>query len=362
MKIIYSFNKTGFEAEMYEANIRKASDDRFDFIPFNHGQFLDPRNYLDAVALDRLYQARHPSLVAMYQALQRLIAETGAAALIAFNCPPYHPDFLRTLAVYKVLYSGDDPGSTYIRNIPYQHAYDHLFYANPGYSRDMDMAEKMRYCGVKNADFVPIGVMEGAYDPGISEADLFQRPRDIDVIYVGAFYQQKLSLLAKLKRALGKRFQVYGFFRFSHNLFFIFRHGFPGWVFPVTFPERVRLHQRAKIGINIHWNEFNLGNERTYYLPANGVMQICDCAPLHSRLFPEPGEIVGYSGFNDLLQKIRYYLDHEEERLAIARAGFRRVIGEYRFVEITRKAARKIVDGMDRIDFSLSRSVPVWHP
>ena len=42
--------------------------------------------------------------------------------------------------------------------------------------------------------------------------------------------------------------------------------------------ERVELYQRSRIGFNVHWNEYGLGNQRLYHLPANGVMQICDCA------------------------------------------------------------------------------------
>jgi len=36
MKIVYSFNKTGFEAQCWEREIHGASNKQHEFIPFNH--------------------------------------------------------------------------------------------------------------------------------------------------------------------------------------------------------------------------------------------------------------------------------------------------------------------------------------
>jgi hypothetical protein len=346
MNILYSFNKSGYEEKSWKRGIRAASDETFNFIPFNHQHYLKPRKYINAVKLDQLYQAKNAQLMQMYEEFEAAIRAHHADAIIVNNYPPYHPDFLKKLNVYKVLYSGDDPGATYMRNIPYLHAYDHVFYLNPDYSQDMNMNEKMDYCGMKNKNWVPHGVFEEDYDPSISEDELFTQDRDIDIIYVGAPYVQKLALLAKIKKAFGKRCRIHGRFRVEWNIYYNLRHGWPGWIRPVSFPKRTRLHQRAKIGINIHWNEHGLGNQRLYYLPANGVMQLSDSQAYLGRVFELGKEVVAYRGAADLIEKIEYYLDHQDERQAIARNGFRRTIEAYRFSDLLRKSGDYILEKM----------------
>jgi spore maturation protein CgeB len=326
------------------------------FIPFNHGIYLDPNLYIDAVKLDRLYQSRDPRLLRMYADLGMMIHDRSADAIIVDNCPPYHPDHLRKLAVYKVLYSGDDPGSTYMRNIPYLHAYDHVFFADPVYSPDMDMREKMRYCGMVNADWLPISVFDFECDPERTEETILQSERDIDIIYIGGFWKQKNDLLVKVQRAFGRRFKQFGFYDVKHNAYMNVRYGYGKWVRPVSFEERVKLYQRAKIGFNIHWNEYGLGNQRLYHLPANGVMQICDCPKHVDRIYRTGEEIVTYSGADDLIDKITYYLGHDEERKRIALQGYRRAMKEYRTAQVKQRAAQLIRAGMERISWKRSES------
>ena len=350
MKIIFSFNKQGFEARFWDKAIRQASDNVVTFIPFNHEGYLRPRKYINAVKLDILYHAKHPGLMRMYREFEECIRQNQADAIIVTNCPPYHPDYLRKLPVYKVLFSGDDPGATYMRNIPYQHAYDHIFYLNPDYSEDMNMSEKMRYCGMQNENWLPHGVFEEDYDATQTEKTILEQQRDIDLIYVGAPYRQKFKLLAKVKKIFGSRCRLHGRFPVYWNLLFNFRYGWPGWMKSISFPERTRLHQRAKIGFNIHWNDYGLGNQRLYYLPANGVMQICDCPRYLDRIFEVDKEVVAYEGVDELIEKIQYYLKHDEERKEIALNGFRRVMKDYRFSNILRNSVNYIEKGMDRVN------------
>lgn len=352
MKIVYSFNKKGTEGAAWAREIAAASDARHTFVPFNHGQYCDPSLYTTAQQLDRLYQSRDPRLFDLYRAFEGTLAESRADAVIVANAPPYHPDYLRRVSVYKVLYSADDPGATYLINIPYLHAYDHVFFVAPTYSPDMTMKEKMEYAGMVNADWLPISVFDFECAPDRSEEEVFSRHRDIDVIYVGGFWRQKVPTLSRVRRALGRRFRMYGLFGAKHNLYINARYGYGGWVRPVSFEERVSLYQRARIGINVHWNDYGLGNQRLYHLPANGVMQISDCAHSLHHVF-EPGrEIVGYEGVDDLIDKIRYYLRNDSERLSIARNGYRRTMRDYRFATVSRRAAMLMEQGMQRLNRS----------
>lgn len=348
MRIIYSFNKKGYEGECWEKEIQGASNEEFTFIPFNHQHYLNPFLYQDAVSLDVLYRARDPRLIKMYQALESCIRENNADAIIVANCPPYHPDFLRKLDVYKVLYSADDPGATYMINIPYLHAYNHVFFVAPAYSADMDMTEKMHYAGIVNADWLPISVFDFEFDSTLRAEIIKSQQRDIDVIYIGSFWRQKVETLVEVKKALGRRFNLYGYFRLKHNVYLNVRYGFGAWVRPVSYQQRVQLYQRAKIGFNIHWDEYGLGNQRLYHLPANGVMQVCDCGPYLDRVFETGKEIAAYNSTDELIDKLKYYLDHDQEREAIAIHGYKRAMKDYRFATVTRWAGKLIKAGMER--------------
>src|SRR4051812_48046000 len=97
LKIIYSFNKRGFEADMLLEELAAASDDFCTFVPFNHDPYLDVNRYIRAQLLDNLYYARDPGLMRMYADIRATIGDLRADALLVDNALPYHPDFLRTL-------------------------------------------------------------------------------------------------------------------------------------------------------------------------------------------------------------------------------------------------------------------------
>ena len=70
---------------------------------------------------------------------------------------------------------------------------------------------------------------------------------------------------------------------------------------------------------------------RMYEAPAHGMMLLCDKAGLdaHAQIFEPDKEAVFYDSIEDAIEKIEYYLEHEEERIRIAQAGFARVHRDY---------------------------------
>ena len=347
LTVIYSFNKRGAEAEFWGREIERASDSTCRFVPFNHDPYLEPWLYSRAQLLDNLYYARHAGLERLYRDLEDLTRTTSADALIVDNFPPYHPDYLRRISLYKVLRVADGPMSAYDRDIPYVHAYDHVLYHSPAYSRDMGMADKLAYVGARRADFWPLAVFDAACDPSQTEEDVFARTRDIDVVFVGALYPNKMPLLATVKKAFGRRCVLRGLSSVKKNLYFNARYGAPGWVRPIPFDAYVPLYQRAKIGFNVHnRGAYTVGSYRLFELPANGVMQISDGGEHLASFFRVGDEVVGYRTADELVDLIRFYLSHGDDRQRIARNGYRRVVADHRIRHRLHQAAELIRKGM----------------
>jgi glycosyltransferase involved in cell wall biosynthesis len=351
MNIVYSFNKKGFEADFWQREIAAASNEEFRFIPFNHDPYLpDYRLYLRAQLLDNLFFDRDSGLMSLYNDFSAFIQEHQAEAIIVDTCPPYHPEYLLKLPVYKVLRTGDGPISAYDRDFAYLHAYQQVFYHSPAYSADLNMPEKLRYCGQENSDWWPMGLFDARFDRTKTEADILAGERDIDLIFVGALHLGKMAFLAKIKKVFGRRLRFYGFSSLKRNLYFNLKYGFPAWVRPIPFSQFVPLYQRTKIGFNVHnRGDYTVGSYRLFELPANGVMQISDGGEYLNQFFQAGEEIVGYKNVDDLIDKIRYYLDHDEERQAIVLAGYRRVLRDYRIGKLLLQAGELIKQGMKRL-------------
>lgn len=349
MRVIYSFNKQGLEAAFWQREIEACSTADFQFVPFNHETYLDPSQYIRAQLLDNLYAERHPGLMRMYADLEARIRETGASVLLVDNCCPYHPDWLRRLNLYKVLRTSDGPIAAYDRDFAYLHAFDHVLYHSPAYSADLDMRAKLLYCGARNVDLWPLALFDAQFDPAKSEDDVFSLERDIDVVFVGAFHPGKMPFLAAVKKALGRRCRLHGLTSWKKNLYFSVRFGVPTWVRSIPADAYVRLYERAKIGFNVHnRGKYTVGGYRLFELPANGVMQISDGGEYLSEFFEEGREIIGYEGVDELVAKIRFYLDRPGEREAIAREGYRRVKRDHRIRLRMNQAADLIRRGMAR--------------
>lgn len=343
MKILYSFNKKGREAEFWAREIAAASDETVQFLPFNHDPYLDSWLYVRAQLLDNLYFDRHPGLMRMYADVERCIREERVDALIVDNCHPYHPDWLRNLPVYKVLRTSDGPLCAYDRDFAYVHAYDHVLYHSPAYSSDMGMEEKLHYVGARRADFWPLGVFDAAYDTSMSADNILGDERNIDVIYVGALHFGKMEFLAKVKKALGRSCHLYGINGWKRNTYFNLKYGFPGWLRPVPF----EIYRNVKIGFNLHnRGDYTVGSYRLFELPANGVMQISDGGEYLDSFFDVGNEIVGYRSADDLIDKMRFYLANDSERERIAVAGFSRVMRDYRIANLLQGAGQLIARSM----------------
>jgi len=81
---------------------------------------------------------------------------------------------------------------------------------------------------------------------------------------------------------------------------------------------------------------------RPFEVAGCGGFVLTEQAPLLERYFESGREIATFEGIADLVEQVRYWLSNEEERAAVARRGYERVIREHtyehRFEEIFRAA------------------------
>ena len=77
---------------------------------------------------------------------------------------------------------------------------------------------------------------------------------------------------------------------------------------------------------------------RTFEVPGCGGFELTERVPHLERYFDLEREIAVYDDTDDLVEQARFWLDHPEERSAVAEAGYRRVMAEHtydhRFEEI----------------------------
>lgn len=330
MRVLYSYNKRGREAAYWQKEIAQASSDDCVYVPFNHDSYLDPNKYIRAQLLDNLYYDKHPGLMRLYKDFEAVLRAEQIDAVVVDACNPYHPDYLRRFSVYKALRTCDGPIAAYERDLAYAHAFDQVLYHSRAYSEDMEMPEKLAYCGVKRADFWPLAVFRAARDGSLLPHDIRQQSRDVDIVFVGAMHLGKMPLLAQVKRRFRGRLRMHGYTTLKRNAYFNLKFGFPGWIRPLPADAYVPLYCHSKLGFNVHnRGMYTVGSYRLFELPANGVMQISD-GGAYLKDFYEPGkEIVAYDSAEELVEKLVYYLEHEEERIQIAQAGLKRTLRDH---------------------------------
>jgi len=101
---------------------------------------------------------------------------------------------------------------------------------------------------------------------------------------------------------------------------------------------------QSKIVINRHISvaENNANNMRLYEATGMGAMLLTDKKKNLAELFDIGKEVVEYSKAEDLVQKINYYLKSDKQRSEIARAGQRRTITNYNYLETMKQLIKLI--------------------
>ncbi len=308
------------------------------------------RSLTTAESVDRMYRGGYPPYMRFVRDFVDKFKDADLVVFATYN--PVHPEVLcnELEKPIKVLGFVDDPPSTYVRGIPYLWVFDGAFYVSPSYNDRVLLKDALERWGCEQSYWLPpVPASSKADDTGdfwpltaprveaLRRGDDFFHGRGIDLIYVGKMYGPKVDRLIQLKKRFGSRFMIYGRWPLAgYGGAARWLKGKPSlWsrVRSISDEERTALYYRTKIGFNMHLSErpMETGNMRMYEVPAHGMMLLCDKAGLnaHEQIFESDKEAVFYDSIEDAIEKIEYYVNHDEEREKIARAGFARVHRDY---------------------------------
>lgn len=121
-----------------------------------------------------------------------------------------------------------------------------------------------------------------------------------------------------------------GYINSEHRIDFLDRmfKEFPNFFFGQRlFEDAARVYADSKICLNIALNDDV--NMRCFEVTGSGGFLLTNRIPSLEELFVDGKEIVMYDSFDDAVEKAKYYLEHDDERKAIAKAGYERAMKDH---------------------------------
>jgi len=271
--------------------------------------------------LDARWKRGDRALLRLYEDLARQLEDFD----VFLNCNGInlHPQFVRELPSFNVYACFDDPESSENLSRPVAAAYDLSMVGN------IACLERYREWGANEVRWWPIGFHPNDCDAALTREGILNGERDTDLaLLCERVTSRRDGRLDRLASA------------FPRGAFF--GKGWPNGFLPEA--DRVALYQRTKIGPNFH-NSIGPVNARTFILPANGVLQLCDNRRDLARIFEVGQEVVGFDSVDEAIELGRYYLSHDRERREIAAAGWARAHRDYN----ERAVFQRLVDAVEDV-------------
>ena len=202
----------------------------------------------------------------------------------------------------------------------YLHACDLILTSFPHY------VERFRAMGI-DSEYFRIG-----FEPTVLDR-LTPLPNTYDTVFVGGvseFHIAGNAALETLAAQVGVDVWGYGIDSLPADSPLRARYHGEAWGM-----DMYAIFSNARIVVNRHGEiaENYANNMRLYEATGVGAFLITDHKDNLGELFEVGTEIESYRDADELVEKVRYYLDHDEERLRIARAGQARTLRDHTYLQ-----------------------------
>jgi len=315
-------------ADFYSRNLKALGCEAEEIIPNN--EILQRRWALEnGVRLDKSLLARvltklpfsiklFPEQDVLLTILEAQIKKARPDVLYVQNLSYCPPDFLKRMKRYARLVAGQIacplPPPGYLQN------FDLILTSFPHY------VANFRKMGIKSEYF------KIAFEPAMLEK-IGEQEKKFPCTFVGGIgpaHKQGTVLLEELARKVEMDFFGYGAETLDDDSPIIPKHHGEVWGL-----DMYQALSASQITINRHIDvaENYANNMRLYEATGCGAMLITDYKDNLHELFILDKEVVTYSTVEEAVEKIRYYLAHEDERLAIAEAGQQRTRSEHTYYQ-----------------------------
>ena len=249
--------------------------------------------------------------------------------ILAAQVKHYKPDILLNQAVDSISSRFFQEIKPYVRLLVGQHAaplpqsQDFGLY-NLVISSLPNLLDHFRGLGV------PSELNRLAFEPGVLSR-LKNEPNGIPISFVGSLsrhHEARAHLLEYLCARLGVKVWGIGVDSLPENSWIRRRHQGKAWGIGMY-----QILHNSKITLNHHIDvaESFANNMRLFEATGVGTLLITDWKENLDEMF-EPGkEVVAYRSPEECAELIQYYLEHDDEREAIARAGQQRTLREHTY-------------------------------
>ncbi len=248
---------------------------------------------------------------------------------------PNSISYLKKIGIITVLWTIDPPRifQPIIEVAPF---YDHIF------CQGTEAVELLDAAGISGAQWLPMACDPEFHHP-VSCSEDEKRRYGSDVVFVGSYYPERAAIFERLTHF---DLAVWG----------------PGWdALPPKSPlsvhlrgrhtrpeEWLKIYSSSRIVLSTHYhdpqNRFPVyqASPRVFEIMACGAFQLCDDQRDVFTLFQEDRDLARFTDGDDLVKKVSYYLNHQDERQRITQMGRETVLAAHTYRERIRTLLRVI--------------------
>lgn len=310
----------------------------FPYSPIDEGMIATLRGMVEAVtvagpkdAIFTLADETKPNLV---------------LALDGMDLPVEQLIMLRERGILSALWLTDDPYYTDIM-VHVVRYYDYVF------TLELNCVGYYQSHGCSQVYYLPFGAYPGHFTPSKTSNGKWR-----EVCFVGsAFWNRVHFLESTMPTLMSYDTLISGIWwdRATHYAKYAHKMDLGNWMGPY---ETAEMYNATKIVINLHRAhddetmnsnsariEGASPNPRTFEIMSCATLQLTDERSDLARFYTPGVEIETYHSQEEMLQKIRHYLKHEDQRREIALRGFARTLREHTYEHRLNQLLATIFDG-----------------